>query len=240
MWLYWLCTNDEDSHNKCPFGLLVIGTVPITRPELVKSKTSFSIDFASQQKLEDLQWFLCQSSCIPLQRQTPKDIPPTFKKCRKIPPITKLRIQMAPKTQSKLTSQTVPKIQSKLRTHLSSNLRQQILDQVKAVEHLFLLRRRRSERQVSISSTFYFQIFLYKSDLHNFSIFTVWRYSLLVKEYRPKKLLVKSWWHWLQVSISSTFYTSLFCTKVLQLFSNYSLALKRISAQKLLVKCLWN
>jgi len=67
---------------------------------------------------------------------------------------------------------------------------------------------------------------------------------LFGKRILAKKLLVKCWWNWLQVLISSAFYDQLFVWKCFaQLFSSYGLALifwqKNIganAARKMLIK----
>jgi len=60
-----------------------------------------------------------------------------------------------------------------------------------------------------------------------------------------QKMLLKCLWNWHQVSISSTFYVSIFCTKVLCKYFSITVQLcdffgARILAQKLLLKCWWN
>jgi len=79
----------------------------------------------------------------------------------------------------------------------------------------------------SISSIFTRNFFVQKRFVHksafcNFSPITVWLCDFLAQKYWRKnigakilaqKLLLKCWWNWLQVSISSTFYTRFFHMK---------------------------
>jgi len=86
--------------------------------------------------------------------------------------------------------------------------------------------------------------FLYKSVFRSFSLIRVWFCNFFGKKIFSKELLIKCWWNWLKVSISSTSKNSSFIWKFFaQILCAYSLGLqffgKGIFAQKLLLKCCW-
>ncbi len=71
----------------------------------------------------------------------------------------------------------------------------------------------RNCQQVSISPTFYAQIFCTKVSRKAFLCLHL-RFELFGGKNIGANALIKCWWNWPQVSISPTFYVHLYCTKV--------------------------
>jgi len=54
--------------------------------------------------------------------------------------------------------------------------------------------------EVSSSTNFHKQLFLYESVLRSFPLFTVWLCNFLDRRILAQKLLAKCWWYWLKES----------------------------------------